>query len=220
MDSQYGPGHTQSYPHLDRKTAARVRAATQREAPGYDNEPDVAFRKAAEGRLIGLRVNRYGWWVHWRELADYILPRRYKWLITPNQMSRGSPINQHILDSTGTLAARNLAAGMMMGCSDPTKRWFRYKVNRQDSTMTGPTSLWLAEVERLIRLIMTESNFYDSLAIFYFDLVVFGTATMLIFEDFDNVIYCVNPCAGEYYIDIDGKYKPSVLLREFTFTIE
>jgi hypothetical protein len=219
VDSQYGPGQTLGFPHLEPEVAAKVRAATARRAPDYHNEPDVAFRKAAEGRLIGLRVNRYGWWVHWRELADYVLPRRYKWLITPNQMSRGSPINQHILDSTGSLAARNLAAGMMMGCSDPTKKWFRYKINNIDSTQTTPVSLWLARVEWLIGLILAESNFYDALAIFYFDLVTFGTATIIIYEDFDNVIRCYNPCLGEFYVDMDGQYRPNIFMREFTHTI-
>jgi hypothetical protein len=219
MPVQGGPGVSTTFPDLDRRAAGKVRAATQRKAPDSAFAPDVAFRKASEGRLIGLRVNRFSWWVHWRELADYILPRRYKWLITPNQMARGSPINAHILDSTGSLAARNLAAGMMMGCSDPTKRWFRYMIGRIDSTQTSPISLWLAEVERLINLILAESNFYDSLAIFYFDLVVFGTAVMLIYEDFDNVIRCVNPCLGEYYVDNDGQLRPCVLAREFTYTV-
>jgi hypothetical protein len=80
-------------------------------------------------------------------------------------------------------------------------------------------SLWLAEVERIISLILAESNFYDSLAIFYFDLVVFGTACMLIYEDFDNVIRCVNPCLGEYYVDNDGQLRPCILGREFTYTV-
>jgi Bacteriophage head to tail connecting protein len=217
-DAQYGPGSPPG-DHLSGRTKALVRQATERKAPDALDSPDVAFRKASESRLIGLRVNRFSWWVHWRELADYILPRRYKWLITPNQMSRGSPINQHILDSTGSMAARNLAAGMMMGCSDPTKRWFKYKINRVDSTQTSPISLWLAEVERLIRLILAESNFYDSLAIFYFDLVVFGTAVMLIYEDYDHVIRCYNPCLGEYYVDNDGQYRPLIFAREFTNTI-
>ncbi len=212
-------GVSPTFPDLGQRAATQVRKATQRAAPTAASSPDVAFRKAAESRLIGLRVNRYSWWVHWRELADYILPRRYKWLITPNQMARGSPINNHILDSTGSLAARNLAAGMMMGCSDPTKRWFKYKVNRIDSTQTSPISLWLAEVERIIGLILAESNFYDSLAIFYLDLVVFGTAVMLIYEDFENVIHCINPCLGEYYIDNDGQYRPVIFSREFTFTV-
>ncbi len=219
MPEQYTGGRSPTFPDLKPEAARKVKAATQRKAPDFYSSPDVAFRKAAESRLIGLRVNRFSWWVHWRELADYILPRRYKWLITPNQMARGSPINQQILDSTGTLAARNLAAGMMMGCSDPTKRWFRYKINRIDSTQTSPISLWLAETERLVSLILAESNFYDSLAIFYLDLVIFGTAVMLIYEDFDNVIRCVNPCLGEYYVDVDGTLRPCVLAREFTYTV-
>src|SRR6516162_11683499 len=117
------------------------------------SDDDLRLRRRVEGRLLGLRVNRYSWWVHWRELADYLLPRRYKWLITPNQMARGSPLNQHIIDSTGTLAARNLASGMMSGVSSPTRPWFKLKINRIDSTMTSPTSLWLAEVERLMYLV-------------------------------------------------------------------
>jgi Bacteriophage head to tail connecting protein len=181
---------------------------------------DQVYHRHVNERLLGLRVNRYSWWVHGRELADFLLPRRYKWLITPNQMTRGSPINQHILDSTGTLAARNLASGMMSGISSPTRPWYRLKIGRIDSTQTSPASLWLAECERLMMLVFQESNFYNSIAIAYFDLVVFGTAVILIYEDFDNVINCVNPCYGEYYIDNDGKFRPLIFFREFTFTVD
>jgi hypothetical protein len=169
---------------------------------------------------MGLRVNRYSWWVHWRELADYFLPRRYKWLITPNQMGRGSPINQHILDSTGCIYARNLASGLVSGKSSPTSLWFRLRVGTIDSTKTSPVSLWLAEVERILYLIFSESNFYNSIATLYYDLVVFGTGAMLIYEDHDNVINCINPCLGEYYVDIDGKYFPNIFYREFTMTVD
>src|ERR1043166_2230948 len=65
---------------------------------------DLALLRYSVGRMMGLRSNRYSWWTHWRELADFFLPRRYKWLVTPNQMGRGSPINQHTLDSTGVIA--------------------------------------------------------------------------------------------------------------------
>src|SRR5690348_16057062 len=124
-------------------------------------EAEVKLRRRLENRLMGLRVNRYSWWVHGRELADYLLPRRYKFLITPNQMSRGSPINQHILDSTGTLAARNLASGLMSGVSSPTRPWLKLRIGKFDGAGTTPTSLWLAQVERLLMLIFQESNFYN-----------------------------------------------------------
>lgn len=69
-------------------------------------------------------------------------------------------------------------------------------------------------------LVFQESNFYNSIAIVYFDLVVFGTAVMLIYEDFDNVINCFNPCYGEYYVDNDGKFRPLIFFREFTLTVD
>jgi hypothetical protein len=183
------------------------------------SKADLEYRTFVMGRLMGLRVNRYSWWTHWRELADYFLPRRYKWIITPNQMARGSPINQHIIDNTGTFSARNLAAGLLSGKSSPTRPWLKLKINRIDSTQTSPISLWLAECERLMYLVFAESNFYNSMAQFYYDLVIFGTGVMIIYEDYDNVIHCYNPCAGEYYVDIDGQYRPVVLYREFTMTV-
>jgi hypothetical protein len=170
--------------------------------------------------LLMLRVNRYSWWVHWRELADYVLPRRYKWIITPNQASRGSPINQHIIDSTGTLSARNLSSGMMNGWSSPARPWFRLKIGKIDSTMTGPISLWLAEAERLMMMVFHESNFYTSLAMAYFDLVVFGTASMIIYENYDRVVWCFNPCLGEFYLDNDENFNPRIFYREFVLTVD
>src|SRR5262245_18365492 len=184
------------------------------------SDADLELHRHVNGRLLGLRVNRSSWWTHGRELADIHLPRRDKWLITPNQMTRRSPTNQHTLDSTGTLAARNLASGMMYGISSPTQRWFILKIGMIDSIQTSPISLWLAECERLMMLVFQESNFYNSIAIVYFDLVIFGTAVMLIYEDFDDVIHCYNPCFGEYYLDMDGKFRPRIFFREFTLTID
>jgi hypothetical protein len=180
---------------------------------------DERLRAFQQGRLLGMRTNRYSWWTHARELADFILPRRYKWLITQNQQNRGSPINQHILDSTGTLAARNLAAGIFSGVCPPTRPWIKYKWGKINSAMTGPIPIWLKQCEDLTNAVLSASGFYTSMAIFFFDLVVFGTAALLIYEDFDNVISTVNPAFGEYYVDIDGKYRPVIFYREFTYTI-
>jgi len=180
---------------------------------------DLALRRYSDGRLIGLRTNRYSWWTHWHELANYFLPRRYRWLITPNMMARGSPINNHILDSSGVIAARNLASGLVSGKSSPTRPWFKFKIGRQDNTQTSPVSLWLAECERLMYLVFHESNFYNSIATFYYDLVVFGTAAVIEYENYDNVVDFYNPCAGEYYVDIDGNYRPCIFYREFTMTV-
>lgn len=188
--------------------------------PRKVSKADQAYRRYAESYLMGMRLNRYSWWVHWREIADYFLPRRYKWLITPNQQNRGSPINQHIIDSTGYLCAQNLASGLMSGKTSPIQPWFGLSTGLgQDSTGTTPVSLWLAAVEKLLAAIFSESNFYPCIHQYFMDLVCFGTAVMLIYEDFDNVIVCRNPCAGEYYVDINSAYRPVILGLEYVQTI-
>ena len=89
------------------------------------------YRRHLVGRMGAMRERRQSYMLHWRELADYILPRRYRWLVSQNQR-RGSPINSNIIDSTGTIAARTLASGMMAGVTSPTRPWFKLRVDGYD----------------------------------------------------------------------------------------
>jgi hypothetical protein len=175
-------------------------------------------RTELESELASLRTERYGWWQHWSQLATYILPRRYRWLVTPNQMNRGSPINGAIIDSTGTIAARVLASGMMSGITSPTRPWFKLRIAGYGADEVNPVNIWLASCERRMMHVFQESNFYNAVAVMYMDLAVFGTAPMLIYEDFENVIQCYNPCAGEYYVWNDFRLKAGGLAREITMT--
>lgn len=179
----------------------------------------IDFRNALDGRLQGLMQDRYSWWASWAELAKFLLPRRYRWLVTPNQMNRGSPLNGAIIDSTGTIAARVLASGMMSGITSPTRPWFRLRIEGYGPDDVSPVNLWLAECEKRMMRVFQESNFYNSIAVVYMDLGVFGTAPMLIHEDFDNVIHCTNPCAGEYYVGNDDRLQIRIFYREFVLTV-
>jgi len=168
--------------------------------------------------MAGMRNTRYSWWLHWRELADFILPRRYRWLVTANQTSRGSPINNNIVDSTATLAARVLASGMMAGITSPTRPWFKLKIEGyEDDYEVGA---WLSEVEKRMMRVFQESNFYTAMGVMYFDLVVFGSSCIIIYEDYDNVIHCCNPCLGEFFFALDYKFEVNTVAREFTMTYD
>lgn len=166
-----------------------------------------------------MRTTRYSQWAYWAEIAIYLRPYRYRWLITPNQWSRGAPFNQNIIDATGTIASNVCSAGMMSGIASPTRPWFKLQVNGVDSAQTNPVSLWLAECELRVMKIFQDSNFYTSVATLLQDLVDFGTAPMLIYEDFKDVIRCYNPCAGEYFVDCSDKLQVDVFYREFVMTI-
>lgn len=173
-----------------------------------------------EGRLSGLRTDRYSWWVHWSELGRYLLPRRYRWLVTPNQMNRGAPMNGAILDSTGTMAARVLSSGMMSGITSPTRPWFKLRMEGYQADQINSVNLWLAECEKRMMRVFQESNFYNSIAIVYADLAVFGTGVLILDEDYEDVIHCSNPALGEFYLANDDRGYAGVMYREMTLTVE
>lgn len=172
-----------------------------------------------ESRLRVLENWRFSWWEHWQLLAEYILPRRYHWLITPNTMNRGLPISQNIVDPTGTLAMRICASGLMSGLTSPSRPWFKLRIAGEDADLDYAATLWLDEVERRIYHVMAKSNFYDAMAQMYEDEVVFGTAPMLIYEDERDVIRCYNPCAGEYFLGASSTLRIDTFYRKFVFTV-
>jgi hypothetical protein len=181
-------------------------------------ESNRKIRSKVESRMLGLDRNRLSWWDHWRALASYQLPRRYKWLVTANEATRGSAINNKIVDSTSMLAARTLTSGLLSGLTNPATPWFKFEIDGF-SNPGSDVVLWLAECQRRMSTVFQESNFYNSMAVMYFDLVVFGTASVLIYDDFDDVIRCFNPCLGEYYVDVDNKHRVVVFYRKFVMTI-
>ena len=110
-------------------TSASVFARTPAVIPARvwtSNQDWEDFRNYLEQVLWGLRNWRTPWWLHWGDIAANMLPRRYHWVITPNNMTRGLPINQEVVDSTPTQAISVCSAGMMDGLSSPTKIWFKF----------------------------------------------------------------------------------------------
>jgi hypothetical protein len=80
-------------------------------------------------------------------------------------------------------------------------------------------SIWLEEVERRLLQVMAESNFYNSMAVMYLDLAVFGTAANLIYEDYHNVIHCYNPPLGEFCIAGNDRNVVDIFSRSFTLKV-
>lgn len=169
--------------------------------------------------IAQLQTDRYPWWRFWRELADYILPRRYNWLMTDKEMNKDQLRNRYILDPTGTQAAKVLASGMMNGITSPSRPWLRLRLAGQQDDGSGPVRQWLDEVTRRMMRVMSESNFYNGMAVLYLDLVVFATGAMLIYEDDDEIIRCYNNALGEFYLMQGPDMKVNGFAREFKQTV-
>ena len=149
---------------------------------------DGDLRRHCERRMGALDRERQSWFQHWRELSDNILPRRGQFLSSPGQSDRGRKLNGKMLDSTGTLAARTLASGLMSGVTSPARPWFRLTVGDPALSQAPGVRLWLDRVQEAMLRVFARSNLYNALATVYEELGVFGTGALLILEDDEDIV--------------------------------
>ena len=174
---------------------------------------------ALEQRLGSLRTWRYSWWAYWSSLAQFFMPRRYHWLVVANRMTRGNPINDAIIDSTGTLALETCAAGMWTGLTNPARPWIKMENALPWQKIDADGQEWIDDTEQRVYTVLAQSNFYNQMAQAFQDLALFGTAPLIVYEDFEDVIRLYLPCAGEYYLGAGARLSIDTLYREFTFTV-
>lgn len=187
-------------------------------APADDAQ--IKLTTQLDARVQSLESIRYSWWLHWRDLADYLLPRRMRWLYPNNQnWNRGTPLNQNIINNTGTIAARTLAAGMLAGTTSPAKPWFRLAPTDSTLAEDQEAKIWLEEARNRMMRIMAASNYYTSKGTQLFDEVVFGTSPMIIYEHPDKVIHCYVPTPGEYFCASNGDFEVDSLYRRYPLTL-
>lgn len=176
-------------------------------------------RKRLDQVFAVLKKDRLPFWNLWRDLANYFLPKRYVWLESTNEARvRRTARNPMIIDSTGTAAARILASGMFNGVTSPSRPWFSLRIPGYDDE-GGPVTQWLEACTLVMMQVMAESNFYNALAVMYLDLVVFGTAAALIYEDDETVIRCYNPALGEFYLGQSHRLAIDTFAREFNQSV-
>jgi hypothetical protein len=183
-------------------------------------------RAHLETRLNSLRGWRFSWIQHWALIAQYLNPRRSLWLSNggvdqpvPNSMVRGLPINQAIVDPTATYASQVCAAGMMTGLMSPGRPWFKLKPALDLIELDREGRLWFEAVESIIYAVMSQSNFYDSAAQMFEDLVDYGTGVVVIYEDDEDIVRCQNPVVGQYYIAVSNAFRPETLNEQFVMTV-
>lgn len=201
--------------------------AADTEKPGKPDPEWPQLRSHLETRLIAGRNWRQSWWTqNWSDLAEFILPRRSIWLTqstggnpNPNNMTRGRQINTAIADPTATLAVRVCSAGLMSGLASPSRPWFKVVPAQKKLEIDVPARLWLDEIEDRMYTAIARSNFYNSFAQECEDLVVFGTAPSIIYEDAQDLFRLYNPAVGEYYLFNDSTMRIDGLYRLFVMTV-
>lgn len=176
-----------------------------------------AIRRECLKRLGAMKTERESWIAHWRDISDVILPRRGRF--TQSDRNKGARRNRKIIDNTGTMAHRTMSSGLMAGITSPARPWFRLATRHGQAMEDTDVKVWLSDVETLMREVFNRSNLYDSLAQLYDELAAFGTAVLLVYEDFDDVISCETLTAGQFCIAPDRRGRIDTLYREYSLTV-
>lgn len=165
-----------------------------------------------------LENERTSFLAHWRDLGDFILPRRPRFYTS--DVNKGDRRNQKIIDSTASLSARTMRSGMMSGITSPARPWFKLTTTDPELAENSNVKKWLHTVTQRIASSFLKSNLYNILPIAYGDLGVFGTSAIFCEEDFTgNVMVFSSLPIGSYMISKNHIGIVDVFFRDFKMTV-
>lgn len=159
---------------------------------------------------------RQGWFTLWQNITNNIAPNKGRYFRTDR--NKGKIRNVELINNTPRFASRTLQNGMQSGLTSKSSPWFKLSPPVVSMLNNPAVSQWLYVVETRMQEVMSRSNFYKGLHSLYGELADFGTAVMLIVEDFEDVIRCHNFTCGQYGIANDDTMRATTCYREVEFT--
>lgn len=174
-------------------------------------------RASYEKMLVSMKTDRSTFDSHWRELSDFLVPRRSRF--TTSDRNMGDKRNQNIIDSTGRFAARTLQSGLHAGLTSPARPWMKLTTPDPDLAEHGPVKEWLHIVTQRMLTLFIQSNLYNVLPIVYGDMGVFGTAAMCVVDDPKTLFRCYAYPIGSYVLGLDARNLVTTFGREYQLSV-
>lgn len=163
--------------------------------------------------LSQLQADFDNWKSHFIDISNYLMTRKGRFLGVDTKANDGSKRNSKVIDSTGGRALRVLAAGLQGGLTSPARPWFKLGLPDKDLMEYGPVKNWVEEVRKLLLYMFSQCNIYNALHSMYGELGGFGTAAMIVEEDFKTVMRCYPFTIGEYVISTNQYMRVDTLGR-------
>lgn len=133
-------------------------------------------------QLAGERGN---WEIHWREIAERIMPMHYPMFQTRGQpFSQGEKRNQQLVDSTGQVALRRFGAILDSLLTPRNQTWHRLMPDNDYLIKNRQVRLWFEDFNRALfkYRYAPKANFASQNQQNYISLGAYGTGSVLIDE--------------------------------------
>ena len=163
-------------------------------------------------RFSKLVSQRQTWESHWQEVADYMMPRKAD---VTKQRSKGDKRSELIFDSSPLHAVELLSASLHGMLTNPSTPWFSLRFKNVDTGDADEANEWLQDTTEKMYDAFNRSNFQQEIFELYHDLITFGTASMFIEEDADDIVRFSTRHIGEIYISENNKGRIDTVFRKF-----
>lgn len=164
-----------------------------------------------------MRADRSTFEAHWRDLGDYLLPRRTRFWT--GDRNKGDKRTQKILDSTGRYAVRTLQSGLHAGLTSPARPWMKLTTPDPDLAQSPAVKAWLSVVTQRMLVIFQQTNLYNALPTIYGDMGVFATGCMGVVEDTKDLFRCYPYPIGSYCLGLDARGLATAFVREYQLSV-
>lgn len=123
-----------------------------------------------------------------------------------------------LLDSASLDSADVLAAGLANYLTPESSKWFFLEHSNPEYRDNDEVKTWMQDVQAETMAVLSHSNFYNQMPIFYKSSGVYGTAVMFCEKDETDGIRFYNIPIKNIYIAEDARERPSefYLLMEYT----
>jgi hypothetical protein len=176
-----------------------------------------ARRARYEALRASLVTERSSFDSHWREIGDFLLPRRTRFYASDR--NKGDKRNQNIIDSTARFSLRTLQSGLHAGLTSPARPWMKLTTTDPELAKFPPVKAWLHIVTQRMLDVFLGTNLYNALPMLYGDFGMFATASMAVVDDDKDLFRCYPYPTGSFALGVNRRGLVSTFVREYELTV-
>lgn len=162
--------------------------------------------------LVALRAP---WETLWKEIADYVMPRRSAGM-NGASLTPSTATESRLFDTTAVQANMILANGCLAWMSPQESPWFGF--DPPQGKETDEVKRWVSTASERARQAMGLSNYYTAQHEFYLDRSAFGTACLYVEPGQKHTLNVQCWPVGSFVIDEDAEGNVDTVIREFELT--
>lgn len=174
------------------------------------------IRAKIERERVQQQAARGPYLAAWRDLTDFISPWSSAFFADTKRAKNHA---LKILNPMAVIARERLVSGLQAGMANPSRPWF--KIRLQDAELHQSTAVkqWLYDVEGVLREIIASSNIYNTLPNVYDAMITYGIGALLLLEDRDTVARAYSFPVGSFSVGADQRGRVCWLISQETMTV-